>query len=144
MSSRTSPRRQAARRDQCQRYRPGAARPGRRPHGITVELARELARRLGLPIELVQSAGRVTDALKTGAWDIAFLANEPVRAAVIDFTAPNLHGSGGFAPEGDRGRRSRRRALSLNRWGARKILGTGGAEYRLHRYLFMNHPNGMK
>jgi polar amino acid transport system substrate-binding protein len=60
------------------------------PHGITVDLARELARRLGLPIELVifQSAGRVTDALKTEAWDIAFLANEPVRAAVIDFTAP--------------------------------------------------------
>ena len=53
-------------------------------------LAREFARRLGLPIELVifPSAGRVTDALATGAWDVAFLANEPVRAAMIDFTAP--------------------------------------------------------
>jgi polar amino acid transport system substrate-binding protein len=30
----------------------------------------------------------VFDALKTGAWDIAFLAIEPVRAAEIDFTAP--------------------------------------------------------
>jgi polar amino acid transport system substrate-binding protein len=60
------------------------------PHGVTVDLARELARRLGLPIELVifPSAGRVTDALATGAWDVAFLANEPVRAAMIDFTAP--------------------------------------------------------
>jgi polar amino acid transport system substrate-binding protein len=38
---------------------------GGEPHGITVDLARELARRLGVPIELVifQSAGRVTDAL---------------------------------------------------------------------------------
>jgi polar amino acid transport system substrate-binding protein len=63
---------------------------GGEPHGITVDLAHELARRLGVGIELVifHSAGRVTDALKTGAWDVAFLANEPVRAAVIDFTAP--------------------------------------------------------
>jgi polar amino acid transport system substrate-binding protein len=58
--------------------------------GITVDLARELARRLGLPIELVtfDAAGKVFEALKRGVWDIAFLAVEPVRAAEIDFTAP--------------------------------------------------------
>src|SRR5829696_6731878 len=58
--------------------------------GVTVELARELAKRAGVPLELVQfeSAGKVFEALKTGAWDIAFLAVEPVRAAEIDFTAP--------------------------------------------------------
>src|SRR5262245_61005276 len=41
------------------------------PKGITPELARELARRLGLPLELVifTAAGKVTDALKDGAWD---------------------------------------------------------------------------
>jgi polar amino acid transport system substrate-binding protein len=57
--------------------------------GITVELARELARRLGLPIELVifDAAGKVFEALKRGQWDIAFLAIEPVRAAEIDFSA---------------------------------------------------------
>ncbi len=60
------------------------------PRGITVELARELGRRLGLPVELVpfDAAGKVFDALKNGAWDIAFLAIEPVRAAEIAFTAP--------------------------------------------------------
>src|ERR1700680_2500216 len=60
------------------------------PRGITVDLARELARRLGLPLELVtfDAAGKVFDALKTGSWDIAFLALEPVRAAEIAFTAP--------------------------------------------------------
>ncbi|HLQ93422.1 MAG TPA: ABC transporter substrate-binding protein [Xanthobacteraceae bacterium] len=60
------------------------------PHGITVDLARELARRLDIPIELVifESAGRVTEALKTSAWDVSFLAIEPVRAAQIAFTAP--------------------------------------------------------
>jgi polar amino acid transport system substrate-binding protein len=58
--------------------------------GITADLARELARRLGLPIELVvfDAAGKVFEALKRDAWDIAFLAVEPVRAAEIDFTAP--------------------------------------------------------
>jgi polar amino acid transport system substrate-binding protein len=58
--------------------------------GITVDLARELARRLDLPVELItfDAAGKVFEALKRGVWDIAFLAVEPVRAAEIDFTAP--------------------------------------------------------
>jgi polar amino acid transport system substrate-binding protein len=58
--------------------------------GVSVDLARELGRRLGVPVELVtfDAAGKVFDALKTGAWDIAFLAIDPVRAAEIVFTAP--------------------------------------------------------
>jgi polar amino acid transport system substrate-binding protein len=58
--------------------------------GITVDLARELGRRLGITVTLVpfDAAGKVFDALKIGAWDVAFLAVEPVRAAEIDFTAP--------------------------------------------------------
>ena len=58
--------------------------------GITVEIARELGRRLGVPVDLVpfDAAGKVFEALKRGAWDIGFLAIEPVRAAEIDFTAP--------------------------------------------------------
>ncbi|TMJ24189.1 MAG: ABC transporter substrate-binding protein [Alphaproteobacteria bacterium] len=60
------------------------------PRGVTVDLAGELGRRLGLAVELVpfDAAGKVFDALKAGAWDIAFLAIEPVRAAEIAFTAP--------------------------------------------------------
>jgi polar amino acid transport system substrate-binding protein len=58
--------------------------------GVTVDLARELARRLELPVEFVpfDAAGKVFEALKAGAWDVAFLAIEPVRAAEIAFTAP--------------------------------------------------------
>jgi polar amino acid transport system substrate-binding protein len=68
------------------------------PRGITVDLARELARRTGLPLELVTypAAGKVFEALKAGAWDIAFLAIEPVRAAEIDFTAPYVHIEGTY------------------------------------------------
>ena len=58
--------------------------------GVSVDLARELGRRLGVPVELVtfDAAGKVFDALKTGAWDIAFLAIDPARAVEIVFTAP--------------------------------------------------------
>jgi polar amino acid transport system substrate-binding protein len=60
------------------------------PRGVSVDLARELGRRLGVPVELVayDAAGKVFDALKTGAWDIAFLAIDPARATEIAFTAP--------------------------------------------------------
>jgi len=58
--------------------------------GVTVDLAHELARRAGVPVEFVpfEAAGKVFEALKSGVWDIAFLAIEPVRAAEIDFTPP--------------------------------------------------------
>jgi len=60
------------------------------PSGVSVDLARELGRRLGVPVELVtfDAAGKVFDALKAGAWDVAFLAIDPARAADIAFTAP--------------------------------------------------------
>lgn len=60
------------------------------PRGVSGELARELAKRLGVPIEFVtfDAAGKVFDALKRGEWDVAFMAIDPVRAAEIDFTGP--------------------------------------------------------
>jgi polar amino acid transport system substrate-binding protein len=60
------------------------------PTGVTVDLATELAKRLGVPLKLVPfaQAGGVFEALQQGLWDIAFLAIEPKRAAEIDFTAP--------------------------------------------------------
>jgi len=60
------------------------------PRGVSVDLARELGRRLGVPVVLVtfDAAGKVVEALKTGAWDVAFLAIDPARAVEIAFTAP--------------------------------------------------------
>ena len=58
--------------------------------GVTPDLAHELGKRLGVPVELVryEAAGNVFDSATTGKWDIAFFAIEPVRAAVVEFTAP--------------------------------------------------------
>src|SRR5204862_63979 len=58
--------------------------------GISVDLARELARRLGVAIGIVpyDAAGKVVEGLKSRAWDVCFLAIDPLRAADISFTAP--------------------------------------------------------
>ena len=60
------------------------------PCGISVDLARELARRLGVAIEFVpfDGAGKVVAAIASKAWDVCFLAIDPLRAADITFTAP--------------------------------------------------------
>lgn len=60
------------------------------PKGVTPDLARELGQWLGVEVELIphEAAGKVFDGATTNAWDIAFVAIEPVRAAVIEFTAP--------------------------------------------------------
>jgi polar amino acid transport system substrate-binding protein len=61
-----------------------------KPRGVTADLAHELGRRLGVPVELFpfDGAGKVFEAVKEGGIDILFLAIEPVRAAEIAFTAP--------------------------------------------------------
>jgi len=57
---------------------------------VSVDLARALGQRLGVPVDLVvfDAAGKVFEALKMGAWDVAFLATDPARATDIAFTAP--------------------------------------------------------
>jgi polar amino acid transport system substrate-binding protein len=57
--------------------------------GIAADIARELGRRLGVPVDIVayESAGALADAAASGVWDIGFLGAEPQRASVIDFTA---------------------------------------------------------
>jgi polar amino acid transport system substrate-binding protein len=62
------------------------------PRGVSVDLARELARRLGVPLEMVTytAAGKVVEGIKSDAWDVGFFAIDPVRAADTDFTAPYL------------------------------------------------------
>jgi polar amino acid transport system substrate-binding protein len=64
--------------------------PNGEPKGITPDLATELGKRLGVPVAFVtyQAAGKVFEGAKAGAWDVGFIAIEPVRAAEIEFTAP--------------------------------------------------------
>src|SRR5689334_21929813 len=65
---------------------------GGAPRGIAVDLARELTRRAGVPMEIIsyESAGRMANGAKDGEWDVAFLAVEPERAEEIIFSEPYL------------------------------------------------------
>jgi polar amino acid transport system substrate-binding protein len=66
--------------------------PDGSPRGIAPDLGRELGKRLGVPVEFVRfdAAGKLADAVKGNAWDVAFLGAEPQRANEIAFTAAYL------------------------------------------------------
>jgi polar amino acid transport system substrate-binding protein len=73
------------------------------PQGVSVELAREIARRIQVPLRLesFESARRVCEAAAEGAWDIAFLAIDPARATRIAFTDPYTLIEGTFLVRAD-------------------------------------------
>ncbi|MFM9922573.1 transporter substrate-binding domain-containing protein [Variovorax sp. H27-G14] len=60
------------------------------PVGVSVDLAREFARRLGVGVELVvfEKAAASVDALKNEKADIGFFAIDPARSEGLLFTAP--------------------------------------------------------
>ncbi len=71
--------------------------------GVAVDLARELGKRIGVPVELVAfaSAGQMVEGLKAGLWDVAFLAIDVGRSDEITFTAPYIEIEGTYlAPAG--------------------------------------------
>lgn len=62
------------------------------PRGIGADLGRELAKKLGTTIEWVQypNSGALTDAVTTGAWDVAFIPVDERRKEKVDFGPPHL------------------------------------------------------
>ena len=73
------------------------------PAGVTVDLARAIAERLGVPASFLcfEAARDSFDALRGGAADIAFLASEPARASEVWFTEPYVVIEGVYAVPGD-------------------------------------------
>ncbi len=96
------------------------------PRGVSVDLARELGRRLDVPVELItyDAAGKVTTALKSGAWDVAFLAIDPVRAAEISYSPPYVLIEGAYLVPRDSLIRSN---TDVDRPGVRIAVATGSA-----------------
>src|SRR5919109_3647764 len=66
--------------------------PDGAPRGIAPDLGRELARRLGVPLEFVKfkQAGQLADGVRDGSCDVGFLGAEPQRANEIAFTSAYL------------------------------------------------------
>jgi polar amino acid transport system substrate-binding protein len=69
------------------------------PAGITVDLAREIAARLGVEVEFLcfDAARKSFEAMTSGAADLCFLAIDPAREAEVAFTAPYVVIEGVYA-----------------------------------------------
>jgi polar amino acid transport system substrate-binding protein len=96
------------------------------PMGVSVDLSRELARRLGASVQLVtfDAAGKVVEALKAGSLDIAFLAIDPARAVDISYSAPYVVIEGAYLVEQNSPIRSNE---EVDRPGIRVTVGAGSA-----------------
>ena len=100
--------------------------PDGTPQGVSVDLAREAARRLGVPLELMPfpSAGSVVDAVKAQQVDLAFVAIDPVRGADTDYTAPYVIIEGAYLVRDDS---PLQRNDEVDRAGTRVAVGRGSA-----------------
>ena len=96
------------------------------PGGVSVELARELARRLDLAVDYVPyfAAGKVIEGVRARVWDICFLAIDPVRAEQIHFTAPYVVIEGAYLVTEDSPIRDN---AEVDRAGVRVLVSTGSA-----------------
>jgi polar amino acid transport system substrate-binding protein len=67
--------------------------------GVSVDLARELAWRLNVPLDIVpyDAAGKVTADATKRVWDVAFFAIDPKRGEDVGYTAPYVIIDGGYA-----------------------------------------------
>jgi polar amino acid transport system substrate-binding protein len=59
------------------------------PEGVSPDMAREIATRLGVPVKYVpyKTPGELADMAETNSWDIGLIGAEPQRAEKIAFTA---------------------------------------------------------
>jgi polar amino acid transport system substrate-binding protein len=94
--------------------------------GASVDLARELGRCLGVPVELVlyASAGKVVEGLQSSAWDVAFVAIDPARGREMLQTNPYLIIEGAYLVAADSPIRSND---EVDRPGVRIAVGKGSA-----------------
>jgi polar amino acid transport system substrate-binding protein len=84
-------------------------RPNGELHGVGVEIARALAAKIGVTLELREypSPPGVVQTLAAGEIDVATLGLDPARAAQVDFTPPYMKADFSFVvPQGSPVQRS--------------------------------------
>jgi len=109
------------------------------PVGVSVDLAGEFARRLGVPLELVvfDSAGKSVDAVTAGQADFGFFAIDPVRGAGIAFSAPYVLIEGAYLVRNDSPVRTND---EVDLPGCSVVVGKGSA-YDLHLTRALRHAH---
>jgi polar amino acid transport system substrate-binding protein len=115
---------------------------GGAPSGVAPDLGREIARRLSVPVTYVlyDNAGKMADAARAGAWDVAFLALDPGRAAEIDFSAPYVQIEGTYLVRRDSPMQA---AADIDRPGVRVAVGDKTA-YELFLSRTLKHAQLVK
>jgi polar amino acid transport system substrate-binding protein len=111
--------------------------PQGEPHGVSVDLARELARRLDVPVELrtFVSAGQVVEALKANQVDIAFVAIDPERGLDVLYSPPYVIIEGAYVVKQAS---PIQRNEDVDRVGTRVVVGKGSA-YDLYLQRELKH-----
>jgi polar amino acid transport system substrate-binding protein len=96
------------------------------PKGVSIDLAGEFARRLGVPLELVvfDTAGKSVDAVAAEQADIGFFAIDPKRGEHIAFTPPYVLIEGCYMVRADSPLRANE---EVDRAGQRVVVGRGSA-----------------
>lgn len=107
------------------------------PRGVSVDLARALAGRLGVALEpiMFQAAGRSVEAVTADEADIGFFAVDPVRGAGIAFTPPYVLIEGCYLVHDAS---ALHRNEEVDRPGHRVAVGLGSA-YDLHLSRDLKH-----
>lgn len=107
------------------------------PCGVSVDLAQEFARHLGVEIELVvfDAAGKSVQAVSEERADIGFFAIDPLRAKSIAFTAPYVLIEGCYLVREDA---PIRHNDEVDRAGQRVVVGKGSA-YDLYLTRALKH-----
>lgn len=98
----------------------------KKPFGISIDLATELAKRLALPLELVvfDSAGKSVEAVTAEQADFGFFAVDPKRSEGIAFTEPYVLIEGGYLV---RNASEVTQIDQVDRPGTRVVVGKGSA-----------------
>jgi polar amino acid transport system substrate-binding protein len=107
------------------------------PTGVSVDLAEEFAKRLGVETDLVlfSAAGKAAEALAEGAVNLGFLAIDPQRGEGIRFSAPYLLIEGSYLVHANSPLVSNEQ---VDRPGIRVAVGRGSA-YDLHLGRTLRH-----
>lgn len=105
--------------------------------GVSVDLGREFARRLGVEVELLvfASAGESVEAVRTRKADLGFFAIDPKRGEGIAFTAPYVLIEGAYLVKDASALRSND---EVDRAGTRVVVGQGSA-YDLYLTRELKH-----
>lgn len=99
---------------------------GKAPSGVSVDLARALATRLDVPLELLvfDGAAKAVDAVAGERADVGFFAIDPLRSQGIQFTAPYVLIEGCYLVRDGSTFQSNR---DVEQHGVRVVVGKGSA-----------------